>query len=135
MHRKLPKKQSLCLVGNWHCFFIQFAFYRTEISEAELLDDEISISTSPINEFSEESETRCFGNDTRYLAIPDAAGGRVGRRHSVPLSVPAAPAVPRTIIRRESLAIGEQRTVRLLSAGCLDEGEEELLNLGRRYFI
>lgn len=84
---------------------------------------------------SEASEPRCLAGDMRYLALPDAGGGRVGRRHSVPLSIPAAPAIPRTIIRRESLAIGEHRSVRLFSAGCLDEGEEELLNLGRRFVI
>lgn len=110
---------------------------KTEISDAEVLDEEILADNSEdvIQESTESTELLSSERTRRgsFLTIPDinSCHQRVGRRHSVPLSVPSPPAVTRTIIRRESLAIGEQRANRQFGSGFLEEEEEELMNLGQ----
>nr|CAD7573159.1 unnamed protein product [Timema californicum] len=53
------------------------------------------------------------------------SGHRVGRRHSVPLSLPKPPPISRTIIRRESLPVGEHRPQRRLPSSPIQHLEEE----------
>lgn len=110
---------------------------KTEISDAEVIDDDILADNSediiPETESSELLSSEPIRRGS-FLTIPDTNFGhhqRVGRRHSVPLSVPSPPAITRTIIRRESLAMGEQRANRQFQSGLLEEEEEELANLGQ----
>ncbi|XP_069692558.1 uncharacterized protein [Periplaneta americana] len=99
---------------------------RTEISEAEVLDEEdVPSSEDDAELLLPESPT------ARRPSLPCRAEERqrVGRRHSVPLSVPRPPPFARTIIRRESLPVpaGEQRAQRRF----LRLDEEEDAQLGR----
>ncbi|PSN42403.1 hypothetical protein C0J52_25312 [Blattella germanica] len=111
---------------------------RTEISEAEVLDEEVGGSS--------EEEAATGAEDTTgsvEMLLPDSrrpslpchseetdSSQRVGRRHSVPLSMPRPLPFSRTIIRRESLPVGEHRAQRRYPSGPilhLEEEEEEVL--------
>ncbi|XP_023713018.1 uncharacterized protein LOC111867414 isoform X3 [Cryptotermes secundus] len=116
---------------------------RTEISDAELLDEEVCGSSEeeamtgaediaasaelllPESPCSRRPSLPCRNDETDSMV-------RVGRRHSVPLSVPSPPPFTRTIIRRESLPMGEHRTQRRYPSGpILHLEEEEELQLGQ----
>jgi len=116
---------------------------RTEISETEVLDEEVGGSS--------EEEAVAGADDITAsveLLLPDSPYSRrpslpyhndetdsvmrVGRRHSVPLSVPCPPPITRTIIRRESLPMGEHHTQRRYPSGpILHVEEEEEVRLGQ----
>jgi hypothetical protein len=116
---------------------------RTEISEAEVLDEEVGGSS--------EEEAVTGADDVTAsveLLLPDSPCSRrpslpyrndetdsvmrVGRRHSVPLSVPCPPPITRTIIRRESLPVGEHHIQRRYPSGpILHVEEEEEVQLGQ----
>ena len=101
---------------------------RTEISEAEVLDEDIGDS--------EIEELRSITTPTSppILLLGDGTTTRVGRRHSVPLSLPKSdPILPRTILRRESLpqARGHRSSaVSPLPILALEVDEDELQQLG-----
>jgi hypothetical protein len=118
---------------------------RTEISDAEVLDEEEGGSSEeeattgaediaasaelllPESPCPRRPSLPCRNDETESMT-------RVGRRHSVPLSVPSPPPFTRTIIRRESLPVGEHRTQRRYPSGPilhLEEEEEEAAQLGR----
>ncbi|XP_046674950.1 cAMP-specific 3',5'-cyclic phosphodiesterase 7B-like isoform X2 [Homalodisca vitripennis] len=86
---------------------------RTEISEAE------EIPEDDLDNGVEEEESR------RLSVTSTGVGDRVGRRHSVPLSVTRAPVLPLTVIRRESLPVVDQRRRFTLTVGPLLHLEEE----------
>ncbi|KAJ9596595.1 hypothetical protein L9F63_012387, partial [Diploptera punctata] len=91
---------------------------RTEISEAEVLDEEVESSSRRQSLPSHNDETD--------------SSQRVGRRHSVPLSMPRPLPLTRTIIRRESLPVGEHRIQRRYPSGpILHLEEEEDIQLGQ----
>jgi len=111
---------------------------RTEISDAEVLDEEVGGSS--------EEEAGTGADDMTAsveLLLPDSpchrrpsllcrndetdSMQRVGRRHSVPLSVPCQPPFTRTIIRRESLPVGEHCAQKSI----LHLEEEEEVQLGQ----
>ncbi|XP_021930997.1 uncharacterized protein LOC110835253 isoform X3 [Zootermopsis nevadensis] len=109
---------------------------RTEISDAEVLDEEIGGNSE------EEAVTETDDITASVeLLLPDSPSPRrpslpchnnemdsmkrVGRRHSVPLSVPCPPPITRTIIRRESLPVAEHRAQRRYPSGPILQLEEE----------
>uniref|UniRef100_A0A1B6DNV8 PDEase domain-containing protein n=2 Tax=Clastoptera arizonana TaxID=38151 RepID=A0A1B6DNV8_9HEMI len=94
---------------------------RTEISEAEEIPiDDIENGNGGVEE--EPTDSR-----RNSLKDPINLGDKVGRRHSVPLSVPRSPGLPITIIRRESLPVVDNR--RRFTLGPIlhfEEDEEDL---------
>lgn len=100
---------------------------RTEISEAEVLDEDIGDSET------EEPQSVTTPTSPPIL-LGDGTTTRVGRRHSVPLSLPKSePMLPRTIVRRESLpqARGHRSSaVSPLPILALEVDEDELQQLG-----
>ncbi|KAK6629518.1 hypothetical protein RUM43_003335 [Polyplax serrata] len=83
-----------------------------------------SIETSPIMEEVNVVEPVQKNN---FLTVPEwNCQQRIGRRHSVPLSMQAAaPEVSRTILRRESLPVAEKRSQAVYQSGLLEEEEED----------
>ena len=115
---------------------------RTEISEAEVLDEEVGGSSEEeagtvTDDITGSVELLLPNSGSRRQSLPSNnddtdASQRVGRRHSVPLSMPRPPPVTRTIIRRESLPIGEHRIQRRYPSGpILHLEEEEEVQLGQ----
>ncbi|XP_039286708.1 uncharacterized protein LOC111045382 isoform X3 [Nilaparvata lugens] len=108
---------------------------KTEISEAEEIpEEEVSLHVS------EECDVRRGSLDDRssdMMPTPDSSllqvDARVGRRHSMPLTVTRMPPIiqlPCTILRRESLPVADNR--RRMTLGPilhLEEDEEELQQL------
>ncbi|GLG93651.1 cAMP-specific 3',5'-cyclic phosphodiesterase [Gryllus bimaculatus] len=89
----------------------------TEVSDADVLDEEVECNS--------EEEAQDFVTGSVEMLIPNlpshqatAASSddkyirKIGRRHSVPLSVPRPPPFAQTIIRRESLPVGDSKSKR-----------------------
>ena len=85
--------------------------------------NDTSVDTSPIME--ERGVEPAKKNN--YLTVPEwHCNQRIGRRHSVPLSMQATePEICRTILRRESLPVSEKRSLTVYHSGLLEEEEEE----------
>nr|CAD7596689.1 unnamed protein product [Timema genevievae] len=137
-HRFLETDLSTCMMGHlrvnkekWEALVQQELDQetKTEMSDAELLDEASS---------EEEGKDEMSGSvelllppttDSRRPSLPCRddvdSGHRVGRRHSVPLSLPKPPPISRTIIRRESLPVGEHRPQRRLPSSPIQHLEEE----------
>ncbi|XP_054273883.1 high affinity cAMP-specific 3',5'-cyclic phosphodiesterase 7A-like isoform X3 [Macrosteles quadrilineatus] len=94
---------------------------RTEISEAEEIpdDDEVVVEEETVREMRRPSVS----------ITPVDVGDRVGRRHSVPISLTRPPGLPITVIRRESLPVVDNRRRFTLGPVLQLEEEDEELQL------
>ncbi|XP_066996585.2 uncharacterized protein [Anabrus simplex] len=108
---------------------------RTEISEAEVLDEDVEGGSSDEDGGADEVNGSIEmllpkTDNSRRPSLPSHndemdPSQRVGRRHSVPLSMPRPPPFTRTIIRRESLPVGEHKAQRRYPSGTILHLEEE----------
>lgn len=82
-----------------------------------------SVETSVVSE----SITAEPVKSNNFLTVPEwNCQQRIGRRHSMPLSLQAAaPEISRTILRRESLPVSEKKHQTMYQSGLLEEEEEE----------
>ncbi|XP_063236084.1 uncharacterized protein LOC134538588 [Bacillus rossius redtenbacheri] len=101
---------------------------RTEVSEVELPDDSSEGEEEEEEEGSAGSVELLLGPASRRPSLPSRdepdSSRRVGRRHSVPLSLPAPRPVSRTVLRRESLP-EHPRGHRRFPSGPIEQVDEE----------